>query len=139
MAQQINEAFPWDTAPRFLIRDNDAKFGHAFKRRVAACGIRDRPIVRRSPWQNGYAERVIGSIRRECLDHVIVWNETHLRAFLSEYADCYNASLTLLALEKDTPDKRPVHRGGSLVSLPVLGGLHHRYERCAAAHKPSFR
>jgi transposase InsO family protein len=97
LAQQINEAFPWDTAPRFLIRDNDAKFGHVFKRHVEACGIRDRPITPRSPWQNGYAERVIGTIRRECLDHVIVWNEAHLRAILSDYADDFNASRTHLA------------------------------------------
>ncbi|MEQ1752517.1 MAG: integrase core domain-containing protein [Micropepsaceae bacterium] len=133
LAQQINEAFPWDSAPRFLIRNNDAKFGHAFKRRVEACGIRDRPIAPQSPWQNGYAERVIGSIRRECLDHVVVWNDAHLRALLSDYADYYNASRTHLALEKDIPDTRPVFRVGKIVPLPILGGLHHLYERCPAA------
>ncbi|MDZ4778668.1 MAG: integrase core domain-containing protein [Planctomycetia bacterium] len=84
LAQQINEAFPWDTARRYLIRDTDAKFGQLFKRRLSSCGIRDRPVAPRSPWQNGYAERVIGSIRRKCLDHVIVWNVSHLRAVLSE-------------------------------------------------------
>lgn len=139
MAQQINEAFPWDTAPRFLIRDNDAKFGHEFKRRVEACGIRDRPIAPRSPWQNGYAERIIGSIRRECLDHVIVWNEARLRTLLSEYANYYNASRTHLALEKDAPDGRPVNRNGKIIALPVLGGLHHRYERCIDATESNIR
>jgi transposase InsO family protein len=94
LAQQINEAFPWDTAPRFLIRDNDAKFGHVFKRRVEAW-----PIAPRSPWQNGFAERVIGSIRRECPDHIVVWNEAHLRALLADYADDYNASRTHLSLK----------------------------------------
>jgi transposase InsO family protein len=139
LAQQINEAFPWNTAPRFLIRDNNAKFGHVFTGRLKAYGIRDRPIAPRSPWQNGYAERVIGTIRRECLDHVIVWNETHLRALLSEFADYYNAHRTHLALEKDAPDTRPVHHVGKIVHLPVLGGLHHRYERCAEAQESNIR
>jgi transposase InsO family protein len=139
LAQQIVEAFPWDTTPRFMIRDNDAKFGSEFKRRVEACGIRDRPIAPRSPWQNRYAERIIGSIRRECLDHVIVWNGAHLRAILANYADYYNASRTHLALEKDAPDTRPVHRVGKIVPLPFLGGLHHGYERCIEAQESNIR
>ena len=135
LAQQINEAFPWDTAPMYLIRDNDAKFAPLFKSRLSSCGIRDRPVAPRSPWQNGYAERVIGSIRRECLDHVIVWNEPHLRAVLSEYEDYYNASRTHLSLKKDAPHPRPLSRTGKIIALPHLGGLHHRYERCAGAQE----
>jgi transposase InsO family protein len=98
LAQQVREAFPWDTAPRYLIRDNDGKYGDAFRRTVRAFGIRDRPIAPHSPWQNGYVERVIGSIRRECLDHVIVWNEAHLRKLLAAYAAYYKESRTHLAL-----------------------------------------
>ena len=124
---------PLDKVFRQLIRDYETKFGHAFLTRVKACGIRDRPIALRSPWQNGHAERVIGSIRRECLDHVIVWNEAHLGGILSDYADYYNASRTHLALDKDAPDARAAFRVGKIVSLPILGGLHHRYERRVAA------
>ena len=86
LARQITEAFPWDTAPKFLIRDNDGAYGEVFRRRLRSMGIRDRPISPRSPWQNGYVERVIGSIRRECLDHVIVWSAAHLRRVLNDYA-----------------------------------------------------
>lgn len=139
LAQQINKAFLWNTASRFQIRDNDAKFGHVFTGRLKACGIRDRPIAPRSPWQNGYTERVIATVRRECLDHVIVWNEPQLRALLSEFADYYNASRTHLALEKDAPDTRPVHHVGKIVPLPVRGGLHHRYERCIEAQESNIR
>ena len=129
LAQQITEAFPWDSAPRFLIRDNDVKFGAVFKRRVRAMGIRDRPTSFRSPWQNGYAERVIGTIRRECLDHMIVVNEAHLRRVLSAYATYYNSARTHRSLAKDAPIHRPVERLGTIKARPVLGGLHHRYTR----------
>ena len=139
LAQQIREAFPWETAPRFLIRDNDKKYGEAFRRTLRACGIRDRPVAPRSPWQNGYVERVIGSIRRECLDHVIVWNEAHLRAILRAYAAYYNASRTHLSLRKDAPDGRAIERDGEIVAVRVLGGLHHRYGRCAKAKDSNIR
>jgi len=129
LAQQITEAFPWDSAPRYLIRDNDVKFGAVFKRRVRAMGIRDRPTSFRSPWQNGYAERVIGTIRRECLDHMIVVNEAHLRSVLSAYGQYYNSARTHRSLAKDAPNRRPVERLGPIKARPVLGGLHHRYTR----------
>jgi transposase InsO family protein len=90
IARQITEAFPWDQAPRYLIRDRDASYGHAVTRRLAAMGIRDRLTAPRSPWQNGHIERLIGSIRRECLDHVVVLDETHLRRILRAYANYYN-------------------------------------------------
>jgi transposase InsO family protein len=139
LAQQIREAFPWDTAPRYLIRDNDGKYGDAFRRTVRACGIRDRPITPGCPWQNGHVERVIGSIRRECLDHVVVWNEAHLRRLLAAYADYYNTSRTHLALAKDAPEGRAVAKEGKIVSISILGGLHHRYERRAEAKDSNIR
>src|SRR5467141_2718093 len=129
LARQITEAFPWDWAPRYLIRDNDRAFGVAFKHRVRAMGIRDRPTSYRSPWQNGYAERLIGSIRRECTDHLIVFNEEHLRRILSKYASYYNEVRTHLWLGKDAPCMRPIDRFGDIIAQPILGGLHHRYAR----------
>ena len=129
LAQQITEAFPWDTAPSFLIRDNDGSYGEVFTRRLRAMGIRDRPISPRSPWQNGYVERVIGSIRRECLDHLIVRNEAHLRRVLQAYTSYYNTTRTHLGLRKDTPNRRPIERRGRIIANPVLGGLHHQYRR----------
>ena len=129
LAQQITEAFPWDTAPRFLIRDNDVKFGSVFKRRVRSMGIRDRPTRYRSPRQNSHTERVIGTIRRECLDHLIVVNKAHLRRALSAYRDYYNSSRTHRSLAKDSPNGRPIERSGTIVVQPILGGLHHRYAR----------
>ena len=129
LAQQITEAFPWDSAPKFLIRDNDVKFGGVFKRRVRAMGIRDRPTSFRSPWQNGHTERVIGTIRRECLDHVIVVNDTHLRRVLSAYVQYYNDARTHGSLAKDSPHPRPIERTGTVTAHPILGGLHHRYAR----------
>jgi transposase InsO family protein len=96
IAGQVTEAFPWNTAPRYLIRDRDAVYGHAFVKRVRAMGIRDRPISARSPWQNGYAERLIGSIRRECMDHTVVFGEAHLRRILRSYAAYYNEVRTHL-------------------------------------------
>jgi len=107
LARQITEAFPWDSAPGFLIRDNDGAYGEVFKRRLRAMGIRDRPTSPRSPWQNGHVERVIGSIRRECLDHVVVWSEAHLRRVLTGYTSYYNAKRTHLGLRKDAPNHRP--------------------------------
>ena len=133
-SQQLFEAFPFDEAPRYLLRDNDGIYGAIFQRRVAAMGITDAPIAPRSPWQNPYAERVIGSLRRECLDHVIVLNEAHLKRLLNEYLGYYHESRTHLSLDKDPPKPRaietPAH--GEVVAFPVLGGLHHRYVRQAA-------
>ena len=128
-ARQIIEAFPWNSAPDHLIRDNDAIYGSAFKRRLAAMGIRDGPTAIRSPWQNGHAERLIGSIRRECLDHMIIRDEAHLRRILKAYANYYNSARTHLSLAKDAPESRPVRHCGSINSIPHLGGLHHEYVR----------
>jgi transposase InsO family protein len=129
IARQITEAFPWDQAPRYLIRDRDASYGHAVTRRLAAMGIRDRPTAPRSPWQNGHVERLIGSIRRECLDHVVVLGDAHLRRILATYANYYNELRTHRSLTKDTPLHRAVERLGTVASRPILGGLHHRYCR----------
>jgi transposase InsO family protein len=129
LASQITEAFPWDTAPKYLIRDNDRAFGAAFRARVRAMGIRDRPTSFRSPWQNGLVERLIGSARHECTDHMIVFNEDHLRRILSKYASYYNEVRTHLSLGKDTPCARPIERFGNIIAQPILGGLHHRYAR----------
>jgi transposase InsO family protein len=129
IAQQMRNAFPWATAPAYLIRDNDRKFGDQFKQSILRLGIRDRPAAPRSPWQNGYVERLIGSIRRDLLDHVIVWGEAHLRRMLHAYRDYHNASRTHLGIAKDCPIHRPVESLGSIISIPLLGGLHHRYAR----------
>jgi len=132
--QQMVEAFPWDTAPRYLIRDRDGIYGFDFTRRVSSLGIKQIRTARRSPWQNPYVERVIGSIRRECLDHVIFFNERHLRRVLREYVGYYHRSRTHLGLEKDCPEPRAVElpKIEPVASMPVLGGLHHRYFRQAA-------
>ena len=103
IANQLTEACGWERPPGYLIRDRDACYGNVFIRRIRSLGIRDHPISPRSPWQNGYAERLIGSIRRECLDHVVVFGERHLRHVLSCYIDYYNAARTHLSLDKDTP------------------------------------
>ena len=103
IAQQITDAFPWDEAPNYMIRDRDASYGQAVTKRLAAMGIRDHPIVPRSPWQNGHAERLIGSIRRECLDHIVVFGEAHLRRILAAYTGYYNELRTHLSLGKDSP------------------------------------
>ena len=113
----------------YLIRDRDACYGNLFVRRVRSLGIRDRPTSPRSPWQNGYAERLIGSIRRECLDHVVVFGERHLRHLLLSYVNYYNSVRTHLSLAKDAPLVRPVRAVGRIKPLPVLGGLHHQYIR----------
>jgi len=129
LARQITEAFPWDTAPKYLIRDNDGAYGEFFRRRLRSMGIRDRSISPRSPWQNCYVERVIGSIRRECLDHTIIWNAAHLRHILNGYTHYYNATRTHLGLRKDAPNHRPIERGGAIAARDILGGLHHKYCR----------
>ena len=134
VAQQIQEAFPWGTAPWYLIRDRDGAYGQSFRSTVTAMGVEEVVTAPRSPWQNPYVERLIGSVRRECLDHSIILNERHLRRILGSYLDYYHGSRTHLSLGKDTPDGRPVQPAGSgtVVSLPKVGGLHHRYERLAA-------
>ena len=132
-AQQIIEAFPYDTAPRFLLRDRDNVYGDAFRDRVHGMGIDEVLIAPRSPWQNPYAERVIGSIRRECLDHVIIFGEEHLRRILREYVRYYNGSRPHLSLEGNSPIPREVEQpsSGKVRAIPFLGGLHHRYTRAA--------
>jgi transposase InsO family protein len=129
IARQLTEAFPWSTAPRYLIRDRDRIYGSIVTRRMRAMGIRDKPIAPASPWQNGFAERLIGSIRRECVDHFIVLGEAHLRHILRTYARYYNDIRTHRALDKDTPVSRPVQRIGFINSHAILGGLHHHYVR----------
>src|SRR5437660_10674732 len=129
LARQVIEAFPWASAPTYLVRDNDCAYGHVFLRRVMAMGIRDRPISPRSPWQNGHVERLIGTVRRECLDRMLIFGETHLRQILTLYASYYNESRTHLSLHKHAPLHRAIQRSGTVVAVPVLGGLHHRYSR----------
>jgi hypothetical protein len=133
-AQQIVEAFPWDTAPRYLLRDRDSIYGAAFQTRVGNLGLEEVKIAPQSPWQNPYCERVIGSIRRDALDHVIVLNERHLRRVLRSYVDYYPHWRTHLSLEMDAPESRAVHppEFGPVRKRPELGGLHHHYERLAA-------
>jgi transposase InsO family protein len=129
LARQITEALPWASAPAYLVRDNDRAYGPVFTARVRAMGIRDRPISPGSPWQNGIAERLIGTLRRECLDHMVIFGEAHLRQILSAYAGYYNQARTHLALHKDAPLPRAVQRSGRIVAIPVLAGLHHQYVR----------
>ena len=129
VARQITEAFPWDGAPGYMIRDRDRIYGTIVTRRLRAMGIRDKPIAPASPWQNGFAERLIGSIRRECLDHIVVFGEAHLRRILRSYARYYNDIRTHRSLDKDSPVSRPVQRTGSIKSYTLLGGLHHHYAR----------
>jgi len=129
IARQLTEAFPWDEAPRYLIRDRDRIYGAIVTRRMRAMGIRDKPTAPASPWQNCFAERLIGSIRRECVDHLIVLSEAHLRRILRAYALYYNEIRTHRSLDKDAPISRPVQRIGNISSRPILGGLHHQYVR----------
>jgi transposase InsO family protein len=129
LARQITEAFPWATAPKYLIRDNDGGYGHVFTGRVRTMGIRDRPISPGSPWQNGIAERLIGTLRRECLDHVVVFGEHHLRCVLFAYAAYYNQTRPHRSLQKDAPLRRTIQRIGEVAVMPILGGLHHQYVR----------
>jgi integrase len=129
IARQLTEAFPWDEAPRYLIRDRDRIYGSIVTRRMRAMGIRDKHTAPASPWQNGFAERLIGSIRRECMDHFIVLGEAHLRRILRAYAGYYNSIRTHWSLDKDAPVSRSVQRTGIISSRPILGGLHHHYVR----------
>ena len=133
-AQQLVEAFPFDSAPRYLLRDRDAICAEKVQRRIRSLGIDEVITAARSPWQNPYVERIIGSIRRDCLDHVIVLNERHLRRILREYFTYYHTSRTHLSLNKDPPESRAVESvvSGNIVALPRVGGLHHRYTRIAA-------
>ena len=133
-AQQIIEAFPDDTAPRWLLRDRDAIYGDTFRRRVASMGITEVLASPSSPWQNPYAERLIGSIRRECLDHVIVLSQAHLQRVLARYVSYYHGARTHLSLEKDAPTPRRVQAPmeGDVIAFSEVGGLHNRYERRAA-------
>jgi len=125
IARQITEAFPCNEAPKHLIRDRDASYGHAVTRCLAAMDIRDHPTAPRPCWQNGHAERLIGSIRRECLDHIVIFGESHLRRILAGYAGYYNELRTHLSLRKDSPRRRQVQPLGQLAAQPILGGLHH--------------
>jgi transposase InsO family protein len=129
IARQLTEAFPWHEAPRYLIRDRDRIYGEVARQRIRAMGIRDKPIAPASPWQNGFAERPIGSIRRECVDHIVVLGEAHLQRILQTYAGYYNKIRTHRSLDKDAPAFRPVQRVGNIASHAILGGLHHHYVR----------
>jgi putative transposase len=134
LSRHVIEAFPWDAAPRYLLRDRDASYGSSFRKRVEAMGITEVVCAPRSPWQNAFVERLIGSIRHECLDHVVIFNERHLRRVLSSYVDYYQRTRTHLSLDKDCPDLRPIQppRIGRVVAIPKVAGIHHRYERLAA-------
>lgn len=133
-AQQLLEAFPWDSAPRYLLRDRDGTYGKRFCDMAKWMGVREVLTTPQSPWQNPYVERLIGSIRRECLDHVIVFNQTDLRRVLKEYFEYYEQARTHLSLNKDAPIPRPIQSPelGGVVEFSEVGGLHHRYERRAA-------
>lgn len=133
-ARQLLEAFPWNSAPRYLLRDRDGSYGTTFREAADRLGIREVLTAPQSPWQNAYVERLIGSIRRECLDHVIVYNEAGLRRVLKSYFQYYERSRTHLSLGKDAPITRPIQDStmGHVVEIPEIGGLHHRYERVAA-------
>ena len=132
--QQLREAFPFEQVPRYLLRDRDGIFGAGFAKEVRSLGIEEVLSAPRSPWQRAYIERVIGSIRRECIDHLIVFNEASLYRHLKSFVAYYHESRTHLSLAKDTPETRPVHspERGAVVAIPQVGGLHHRYERRAA-------
>jgi transposase InsO family protein len=130
--QQLRETFAFDQITKYVIRDNDKIFSDDFKRTIKRFGLEDTPTAYRSPWQNPYCERVIGTLRRECLDHMIILNEKHLYDILHEYIfEYYNVSRTHMSLEKDSPEHRPIQKDGKIVSKPILGGLHHIYSRAA--------
>ena len=129
IAGHVTDAFPWDEAPHHLIRDRDGAFGPAYTHRIRAMGIRDHPTAPRSPWQNGHVERLIGSIRRESLDHLVVFDEAQLRRVLKNYAFYYNQVRTHLSLHKNSPDFRRPQKIGHIAAIPILGGLHHQYVR----------
>jgi putative transposase len=131
-AQQIVEAFPFDTAPKYLLRGRDRIYGHDFRRQVDVMNIKQVLSAPRSPRQRAYVERIIGSIRRECLDHMVIFNEDSLRRTLRSYFRYYHRSRLHLSLDKDSPDSRPVQPLGKIVAVPEVGGLHHRYDRQVA-------
>jgi len=132
--QQIIEAFPWDTAPKYLLRDRDAIYGNQFQKRVQSMGIEEVISAPRSPWQNAFVERIIGSIRRDCLNHVVVLNDRHLKRILTSYFTYYHSWRTHLSLGMDSPESRSVQSPdlGKAVQFPEVGGLHHHYEQVAA-------
>ena len=134
LARQMTEAFPWDTAPRYLLWDRDASYRPGFRDRARVTGIKEVVTAPRSPWQNAYVERIIGSIRRECLDHLVIFDEHHLHRVLSSYCRYHYQARTHLSLAKDCPQTRPIHlpAAGRIISFLEVGGLHHRYERRAA-------
>jgi hypothetical protein len=131
--------FPWDEAPGHLIRDRDGVFGPAYTHRIRAMGIRDHPTAPRSPWQNGHVERLIGSIRRECLDHLVVFDEAQLRRVLKNYASYYNRVRTHLSLDKNAPDFRRPQKLGPIAAISILGGLHHQYVRVLVLTKHNWK
>jgi transposase InsO family protein len=131
-AQQITEAFADRDAARYLIRDRDSIYGNDVRLRIASLGIEEVVTASRSPWQNPYAERLIGSIRRECLNHFVILSANHLRRTLTKYFDYYHGSRPHLGLDKQCPFPRQVSSSGKIIEIPHLGGLHHRYERVAA-------
>ena len=137
IAQQVLEAFPWDTAPKYLMRDRDSIYGVFFRNRVKNIGIKEIISAPRSPWQNPFIERIIGSIRRECTDRVIVLSKAHLTSVLGSYFEYYHNDRTHLSLEKDPPDGRPIQSRPAgkckIIALQRVGGLHHRYEWKKAA------
>jgi hypothetical protein len=139
IAGQVTDAFPWDEAPRHLIRDRDGSFGPVYTRRIRAMEIRDHPTAPRSPWQNGHVERLIGSIRRESLDHLVVFDEAQLRRVLKNYASYYNQVRTHLSLDKNAPDFRRPQKLGNITAIPILGGLHHQYVRVKVLNKHTHR
>ena len=128
-SNRLTEAFPWNEVPCYLIRDRDGTYGVAVTRRLRTMCIRDKPIAPASPWQNGFAERLIGSIRRDCVDHMIVLSEAQLRRIVTMYAAYYNELRTHWSLSKDSPIHRAVQHVGNVISAPILGGLHHHYVR----------
>ncbi|MCU1316536.1 MAG: transposase [Candidatus Acidoferrum typicum] len=132
--QQMREAFPWDQAPRYVLRDRDAIYGKDFAAMTRDMGMEEVLTAPRSPWQNPFPERLVGSIRRQCLDHVMVWNQRSLRRTLQSYFAYYQRSRTHLALGKDAPEPRAVEPPAQrrVVWIPQVGGLHHRYLRRAA-------
>lgn len=130
--QQLRETFSFDETTKYVIRDNDKIFSGDFQKQIKNFGLKDTPTAPRSPWQNPIAERVIGSLRRECLDHMIILNEKHLYDVLHEYIfEYYNVSRTHMSLEKDSPEHRPIQKEGEIIRKPILGGLHHVYSRVA--------
>jgi putative transposase len=135
LSNEVSQAFAKNPKPKYLIRDRDCCYGRKFSQRVKELGIREHVIAKQSPWQNVYVERVIGSIRRECLNHMIILSERHLRRILASYVDYYNRSRTHYSLDQDCPISRPTEsakKGNKIVAISHLGGLHHRYERRVA-------